>query len=154
MNRLKWMLEQTLGSPDAFRYRREELAMQGKAVVTEEDVLRSFRESLQPQGLVARYLREGQLALRIQDTLFVHGAVEEEALGFVPSQLTQYKRNSGWAGEEKGLKSMRSRRAAKVAGRQGLRAAGRVDCGPEPLCSEGGGGLDGGPGVARWPAEG
>lgn len=90
------MLEETLGSPEAFRYRREELSMQGSEEVSEEDVVRSFRESLQPQGLVARYLREGQLALRLGDTLFVHGAVEEAALGFVPSHRTRYKRNSGW----------------------------------------------------------
>eukprot|EP00913_Durusdinium_trenchii_P031474 g29467.t1 len=62
--------------------------------ISDEEVLESFLESvLQPEGAVQSYLRHAQLGLVIGDTLFVHGAAEERALGFVPSHQTRYVKN-------------------------------------------------------------
>ena len=47
------------------------------------------------------YLQHAQIGLILQDTLFVHGAVEESALGFVPSRLTRYTNNT-----RKGLREL------------------------------------------------
>ncbi|CAK9048913.1 unnamed protein product [Durusdinium trenchii] len=95
VNRLKWMLHHTLGSPAAFDFRRKELANFSRGLeISDEEVLESFLESvLQPEGAVQSYLRHAQLGLVIGDTLFVHGAAEERALGFVPSHQTRYVKN-------------------------------------------------------------
>ena len=96
--RLKWMLQCTLGSPNTFQHRSEELAhLQGKAIsdVSDEDVVESFcRSVLRSDGEVVAYLQNAQIGVIIGDTLFVHGAVEKQALGFVPSAALRYKRNS------------------------------------------------------------
>ena len=56
-------------------------------------------------GMVASYLQHAQIGVILGDTLFVHGAVEERALGFIPSPLTRYKLNStsAWRCEMIGL---------------------------------------------------
>ncbi|CAJ1376934.1 unnamed protein product [Effrenium voratum] len=98
VSRLKWMLRHTLGAPGAFNYRREELAILRNAEVdqiSDEEVVASFQRSvLHPQGEVRSYLRAAQIGLILGDTLFVHGAVDEEALGFVPSPETRYQAHS------------------------------------------------------------
>ena len=50
--------------------------------------------------MVASYLQHAQIGVILGDTLFVHGAVEERALGFIPSPLTRYKLNSTSAWRE------------------------------------------------------
>ena len=96
--RLKWMLTCTLGSPHAFGHRRAELArLAGKDVaeISEAEVLESYSQSvLDKNGEVVAYLRNAQVGVIIGDTLFVHGAVEKQALGFVPSATLRYRRNS------------------------------------------------------------
>lgn len=95
-HRLQWMLRHTLGSGDAFEHRRAELhALRGGAEntgpVSDEEVLRSYLASVEREdGEVASYLANAQIAAIIGDTLFVHGAAEERALGFVPSPLTRF----------------------------------------------------------------
>ena len=86
-----------MGSPKAFALRREELAhLAQKAVsdISEEEVLNSFYRSVQQDGEVTSYLQNAQIGVIIGDTLFVHGAVERQALGFVPSPALRYIRNS------------------------------------------------------------
>lgn len=97
VNRLKWILRHTMGAPAAFEHRRHELAAiseKGSAEVNDNEVLQSFLESVKCGGTVARYLQHAQIGLILEDTLFVHGAVEESALGFVPSPLTRYTNNT------------------------------------------------------------
>mmetsp|Transcript_103272 Transcript_103272/g.182924 ORF Transcript_103272/g.182924 Transcript_103272/m.182924 type:complete len:594 (+) Transcript_103272:2-1783(+) len=98
MNRLQWMLRHTLGSPGAFEYRRQELADLGRTTtdaISDEQVVDSYIKSVEnDDGEVRSYLRNAQIGVIIGDTLFVHGAVEERALGFVPSHYTRFKENS------------------------------------------------------------
>ena len=65
VHRLKWMLKCTLGSPQAFLHRQQELAqLESKAVsdISEEDVLASFdRSVLHPEGEVVTYLQNAQI---------------------------------------------------------------------------------------------
>ena len=75
-NKLKWMLAKTMGSPDAFEFRRRELGeLQGLCAseVSDDDVVASFVSSLRVGGLMREYLRLGELAVVIGDSLFVHG---------------------------------------------------------------------------------
>ena len=107
--RLKWILKHTMGSPDAFEYRRAELSeissvkIDGKFEccicyslhptdlalivlclnvidVSDDDVTQSYREFASPDGLLGRYLSQGCLALRLGNVLFMHGALPLDAI--------------------------------------------------------------------------
>ena len=128
VNRLKYMLVHTMGAPQAFEFRRRELAeLKGvddadtvscqrsspvcrgvpllvtlasmsvcacRAVpggvlclqVSDKEVLDSFlRSALDKDGVVQEYLRLGQLAACVGNTIFVHGAIHSINKGFLPS---------------------------------------------------------------------
>jgi hypothetical protein len=77
-----------MGSPDAFERRRAELELLGGAAggrVRDADVLASFREAVGPAGLMRGYIEHGHLAVVLGNTLFVHGAVCDRSMGFVPA---------------------------------------------------------------------
>ena len=85
--RLQYYLVATMGSPNAFEYRRQELAAMrgGEGVVSDTDVFDSYVESVTwPGGVVARYVSRTQPALLLGNTLCVHGALNPLSLGFVP----------------------------------------------------------------------
>lgn len=99
---LKWMLECTMGCPTTFETRRMELeSLQGETdalCITDEDVLQSFRDSVDPSGddpWMLDYLRCAQLMLIVGDCLFVHGAISEKCLGKVPGRETVATGSSG-----------------------------------------------------------
>jgi hypothetical protein len=81
-NRLKWILQCTMGSDRTFELRRTEL---GGAVINDEQVVSSFVDSLKPQGLLREYLKIGQIGVVLGDTLFVHGGLSSEVVGWVPN---------------------------------------------------------------------
>ena len=98
-DRLKWMLERTMGSPKAFELRRLELQREkraavgydsdmdtsdshqregalGNLAVTDDEVVKSYRQSCHPHtGEIGNYLANAHLALRIGELLVVHGAL-------------------------------------------------------------------------------
>ena len=43
--------------------------------ITDDDVVRSYRDFASPNGLIGNYLSHGLLATRIGNALFVHGAL-------------------------------------------------------------------------------
>lgn len=85
---LRWMLETNMHAPLAFRLRKYELALlHGRA--SDEDVLRSYRESVDPSGgdpWMLDFLRVGQIAVLLGDALFVHGGLHDASLGAVPGR--------------------------------------------------------------------
>ncbi|HEX8702856.1 MAG TPA: metallophosphoesterase [Myxococcaceae bacterium] len=81
---LRWIFENTMGAKEAFACRQEELKRTG-APVSEEDVVDSFLADLGPGGELRDYLTACRLVHRIGNTLFVHGGLHEDSLGFVPS---------------------------------------------------------------------
>eukprot|EP00536_Pseudo-nitzschia_multiseries_P013713 jgi/Psemu1/261633/estExt_Genewise1Plus.C_6030021 len=101
-DRLRWILGNTMGSPDAMEHRRQELAWEARgcredcclstntSTSTEEeteeaaaalpeisdcDVVRSYQESCHPNGEMGRFLSEALLAAKIGPVLFVHGSL-------------------------------------------------------------------------------
>jgi hypothetical protein len=78
-NRLRWILDCTMGSVGDFEFRRVELALlAGKAAIDIDDdaVVASFFGSVaNDDGFMRQYLQLGQLAVAIDCTLYVHGGV-------------------------------------------------------------------------------
>ncbi len=81
---LAWIFQHTMGAGKAFEMRRAELTATSGGPVTDEDIVETFLADLAPDGPLTRYLATCQLAFVHGPTLFVHGAVTPENLGFVP----------------------------------------------------------------------
>jgi hypothetical protein len=95
LNRLQWALKHTLGCPNTFELRREELsALHGRESVSDDEVVQSFLESVNEGGCYYEYLKRGKLAVRLDKTLFVHGAAEPRGLGFVPDLSIRFVENA------------------------------------------------------------
>lgn len=76
IERLKWMLKSTMGSPDAFQFRLEELdTVTSTSAVKEKDVLESYLNICRPDGLFGQYIKHAHLILKIDDILFMHGGL-------------------------------------------------------------------------------
>lgn len=86
-NRLKWMLERTMGAPKAFELRRRELAHEQNrdpSQVTDVEVTDSYLETARPNGLFHRILQKSEPGRRLGNTLFLHAGLPPGALGRVP----------------------------------------------------------------------
>jgi hypothetical protein len=86
VERLQWILGRTMGSPNAFQLRKQELQRERQQqaphhpsstpTVTDEDVVESYRKSCHPRtGEMGNYLSNAHLALRIGQLFLVHGAL-------------------------------------------------------------------------------
>ncbi len=76
--RIKFILDNTMGAPQAFELRRQELADRAATThskITDDAVAQSFLDTTKPGGIVHKLLRLGQLALRIENTLIIHGGL-------------------------------------------------------------------------------
>jgi hypothetical protein len=92
VDRLKWILTKTMGSPLAFEYRKEELRLIGGGA-EDEDVVRSFIDLLKPNGLMTEYLRYAKIAIIIGDTLILHGALHTYNMGWLPPMKEKESEN-------------------------------------------------------------
>ena len=101
VDRLKWILNYTMGSPRAFEYRRWELQdlCQNSTVITDEDVVESYRQSCDPQtGEMSLFLRHASLFLRIGDVAFLHGAfpfTSENLSSFINNNINNSSSSTG-----------------------------------------------------------
>eukprot|EP00040_Diaphanoeca_grandis_P030919 m.183805 g.183805 ORF g.183805 m.183805 type:complete len:509 (-) comp32168_c4_seq2:40-1566(-) len=84
VHRLKYLLEHTMNSPNAFEFRRQELEILHGYKASDQEVFENFQSSILDGGIYLRYMQHAQLAALIGDTLFVHGAITEKSMGFVP----------------------------------------------------------------------
>lgn len=85
--KLKWLLHCTMGCQDTtFGTRLHELALlNGRA--KDDDVLQSYRNSVDPTGKdpwMLDFIKMGKLGIILDDTLFVHGGIQDESIGVVP----------------------------------------------------------------------
>jgi hypothetical protein len=91
VERLKYMLQHTMGSDGDFERRRTELIQRGlNSNPSDEDVLQSFISSVKEGGVIREYLSLASLAFLTKSTLFVHGGIMNgqgiSSLGRVPDQ--------------------------------------------------------------------
>lgn len=80
----------------AFEFRREELALlsptKQRTLVSDEEVTASFFNGIAfDGGFYREYIREAQIAVCIGNTLFVHGAITDASMGFVPALTNRYQ---------------------------------------------------------------
>lgn len=109
--RLKWILKKTMGSPDAFEFRRSELKQEKMFVaqrqevccdeeqsihVSDEEVVESYRQTCHPvTGIMGKYLSQGKLCLVIGGAMFMHGS-----LPITPHALSKYHEDVLLAGRD------------------------------------------------------
>lgn len=96
IERLKYMLQCTMGCPKTFEFRREELGLLREvpaAQVTDDEVFDSFLSGVTPGagGVMRAYLESSSLAALLGNTLFVHGAVDARSMGLVPVDETRFE---------------------------------------------------------------
>jgi hypothetical protein len=78
--RMKWVLKQTMGAPASYECRRQEL--QDLGFPTDDDtVTESYLALIMPGGLLLKFLQYGRIGLIMEDTIFVHGALNDLCLG-------------------------------------------------------------------------
>lgn len=90
--RLKHIFANTMGAPDAFELFRAEIG----PTLTDAAVTEAYLAELAPGGAFDRLIALGQLAHRIGDTLFVHGGVTAENLGFIPGRSSRIEGLGDW----------------------------------------------------------
>jgi hypothetical protein len=102
-NRLRYILKHTMGADGAFEMRREELSILrecGKEAVSDEDVVESYRDEVDPakegHNFMLKYLQQGRLAYVFGEHLFVHGAVNGANVGTVPGSTKRMERAEEW----------------------------------------------------------
>jgi hypothetical protein len=86
-DKLRWMLEHTLGCPHSFDLRREELScLLGRAEgsIGDEAVADSFTDLMAPDGLLTMHLLGAKLGIVLADACFFHGGLTPSILGKVP----------------------------------------------------------------------
>ncbi|MBF0544948.1 MAG: metallophosphoesterase [Candidatus Riflebacteria bacterium] len=89
-NRLKWILERTMGSPSAFELRRSELASENgvnPAAISDDQVTGSYLSDTTPGGLLFRILKSSVIMAHVGKTLFVHSGICSQSLGKIPGSL-------------------------------------------------------------------
>ena len=91
LSTLHWMLDCNMGcQTTTFQTRKHELALlQWKS--SDEDVVASFRDSVDPKGQdpwMLDLLRVGNLAVLIGDAMFVHAGLPDDCIGAVPGEPT------------------------------------------------------------------
>jgi hypothetical protein len=141
VNRLRWILEETMDAPGAFEARRAELGAlaPGSAAASDEDVAASFLDTVTPaaaaegaaggasRACVLEYLAAAKVAHVHGAALFVHGAVSAEALGCgAPAASPRAAPPRSAAAGCRGLTRGGGRRTGRCPG--GTGAAGRGRC--------------------------
>ena len=95
VERLRYMLKHTLGCPDTFEFRRQELAILNECEVkdiSDEQVCDNFIHEVEHEdGSLRQYLENANVAAVVGNTLFVHGAVDVNTMQFVPRQDTRFE---------------------------------------------------------------
>ena len=94
-NRLKYMLLYTLGCPGTFEFRRQEISIEtGRTLdeVNDEEVTNNFYQSvIDSKSLFRQFLAQGCIAVRLGDTIFIHGALDANTAGWVPDNDTKFE---------------------------------------------------------------
>ena len=117
--RLRYMLKHTLGCPDTFEFRRQEIQLLTQIYgeypttlletndyipigdkendescsihITDDQVVDSFLYEISEKGSLYQYLKLSQIAAIIGNTIFVHGSIDELTMKYVPLDTTKFE---------------------------------------------------------------
>jgi len=104
VNRLKYILEYTMGSSGSFEKRRVELAIllnKNAKLISDEDIVNSFLNSVSPHPVnvknsndnyLLKYLKYGKIVYIFGEHIFIHGAINKNNIGYVPSTQKEPKK--------------------------------------------------------------
>eukprot|EP00931_Biecheleriopsis_adriatica_P038679 TRINITY_DN2211_c0_g3_i2.p1 TRINITY_DN2211_c0_g3~~TRINITY_DN2211_c0_g3_i2.p1 ORF type:complete len:722 (-),score=118.14 TRINITY_DN2211_c0_g3_i2:181-2346(-) len=99
IGKLKWLLHCTMGCQDTtFQTRKSELALLQNGA-NDQDVLDSYFDSVDPRGhdsWMLEYLELADIGVVLGDTLFVHGGVRDESIGYVPGREDRFSSVNEW----------------------------------------------------------
>ena len=95
--RLRYYLIHTLGCPEGFELRRQELGLlRQTAAISDDDVVESMLADIRPPaagepvGVLRDYLEHASIAVCLGNTMFVHGALDRSVIGVVPEDGTRF----------------------------------------------------------------
>lgn len=89
--RLRYILQHTLGCPETFEFRRQELALLRKRDdISDDDCVQSFLNEVS-HGSLREYLDLANVAVVVGNTLFCHGAVDCRTIRFVPQASSRFE---------------------------------------------------------------
>jgi len=90
-NRLRWMLDCTLGARGQFESRRKELECLRGREATDDEVVESYMGAVErDDGFLWKYFQHAEMAFRWGNTLFVHGGVPAKSPGWLPPVRLPY----------------------------------------------------------------
>ena len=95
VNRLHWILAETMGAPSAFELRRKELT-EKNLPNTDEDIVDSFIKETAPGSPFALLLSLSVVIAKVENTVFVHGGLTPENIGRVPGAKRVFKDVDEW----------------------------------------------------------
>jgi hypothetical protein len=76
VDKLKWTLKHTMGSPFSFECRKQEMLEFVPGLVIDDAMISAdYLKLILPGGLLFNYVKEASMAVIIGDTIFVHGAI-------------------------------------------------------------------------------
>jgi len=71
---LRYHLKHDMGGDGEFEFRRQELAhLWNRNIISDDEVVKSFKDGVAPGGEMREYMKLAQLACVLDTTLFVHG---------------------------------------------------------------------------------
>lgn len=98
--RLKFIFGRTMGAGAAFDLLRTEIAqkkgLSDPAEVADSTVVQTVLDELRPNGNFGRMLSMMKLAVRVGNTLFIHGGITPESVGRVPDDTEFYEDAEEW----------------------------------------------------------
>jgi len=91
-NRLRWILDTSMGAQGMFELRRAELRLLRGIDISDDDVVQSYLQSIESDtGCLWRYLQHAEMGFQWGDTLFIHGGLPDGAPGWLPTLSWRYE---------------------------------------------------------------
>mmetsp|Transcript_38870 Transcript_38870/g.77766 ORF Transcript_38870/g.77766 Transcript_38870/m.77766 type:complete len:451 (-) Transcript_38870:234-1586(-) len=90
--RLRYLLKHTLGCPQTFELRRQELRLLDPAQpeLTDDQLVDSFLSDVLPGGILRRYTELADIVAVVGNTVFVHGALHRDNIAVVPDEASRF----------------------------------------------------------------
>eukprot|EP00747_Dinoflagellata_sp_TGD_P149343 gnl/TRDRNA2_/TRDRNA2_177002_c1_seq1.p1 gnl/TRDRNA2_/TRDRNA2_177002_c1~~gnl/TRDRNA2_/TRDRNA2_177002_c1_seq1.p1 ORF type:complete len:537 (+),score=101.95 gnl/TRDRNA2_/TRDRNA2_177002_c1_seq1:94-1611(+) len=96
----QWMLKENMGSATTWATRQQELLEISGKQPTDEEVVESFRSSVDPKGAdpwLLELMKVMEIIVVVEDKMFVHGGMSPASIGVVPGKSSVALNVKDWA---------------------------------------------------------